>query len=261
MTDAPHPAPAQTSLPAAPAPTTTWRRLMPPIAALTAALIFTTVATLRWDRWIGGMAVQMTDDAYVRAQLTQLSARVAAAVKTVEVNDFQRVRAGDLLLQIDPADYLAQVAQAEASEAGARAVLDNLANQVALQNATIAQAEAQQVSAVALALEAQQEQARQQSLMQTQSGTLQKLQQAIAASGKAQADVKASEAAVAAQRQQLAVLAGTRQQRAADLQGAKAALDAARLRLGHTRYRKSDRKAVSAGAPQHDPRQAGRAQV
>lgn len=237
MTDAPQPAPAQASQPAAPAPTSPWRRLMPPIAALTAALVFTTVATLRWDRWIGGMLVQTTDDAYVRAQLTQLSARVAAAVKTVEVDDFQRVKAGDLLLQIDPADYLAQVAQAEASEAGARAALDNLANQVALQNATIAQAEAQQVSAVALALEAQQEQARQQSLMQTQSGTLQKLQQAIAASGKAQADVKASEAAVAAQRQQLAVLAGTKQQRAADLQGAMAALDAARLRLGYTRIR------------------------
>jgi len=235
MTDAPQPTPAQAGQPAAPAPGSTWRRLMPPIAALVAALVFTTMATLRWDRWVGGMAVQTTDDAYVRAQLTQLSARVAAAVKTVEVNDFQRVKAGDLLLQIDPADYLAQVAQAEASEAGAGAALDNLANQVALQNATIAQAEAQQVSAVALALEAQQEQARQQSLMQTQSGTLQKLQQAIAAFGKAQADVKASEAAVAAQRQQLAVLAGTKQQRAADLQGAKAALDAARLRLGYTR--------------------------
>ena len=233
MTDAPQPATG--GQPAAPAPGSTWRRLMPPIAALSAALVFTTVATLRWDRWVGGMAVQTTDDAYVRAQLTQLSARVAAAVKIVEVVDFQRVKAGDLLLQIDPADYLAQVAQAEASEAGARAALDNLANQVALQNATIAQAEAQQVSAVALALEAEQEQARQQSLMQTQSGTLQKLQQAIAASGKAQADVKASEAAVAAQRQQLAVLAGTKQQRAADLQGAKAALDAARLRLGYTR--------------------------
>ena len=141
MTDAPQPTPAQAGQPAAPAPGSTWRRLMPPIAALVAALVFTTMATLRWDRWVGGMAVQTTDDAYVRAQLTQLSARVAAAVKTVEVNDFQRVKAGDLLLQIDPADYLAQVAQAEASEAGAGAALDNLANQVALQNATIAQAE------------------------------------------------------------------------------------------------------------------------
>jgi len=226
MTDVPPPPPA---------PTSTWRRLMPSMVAVTAALIFTALATLRWDHWVGGMAVQTTDDAYVRAQMTQLSARVAAAVKTVEVDDFQRVKAGDLLLQIDPADYLAQVAQAEAGEAGARAALDNLANQVELQYATIAQAEAQRVSAVALELEAQQEQERQQSLMQTQSGTLQKLQQAIAAYGKAQADTKASAAAVAAQRHQLAVLAGTRQQRAADVQGAKAALDAAKLRLGYTR--------------------------
>ena len=210
-------------------------RLAIPLFAVLVAFGFIALATLRWDAWVGSAAVQTTNDAYVRAELTRLSSRVAGEVLTVAVNDFQRVKAGDLLLQIDPADYLAQVAQAEAAEAGARAALDNLANQVELQYATIAQAEAQRVSAVALELEAQQEQERQQSLTQTQSGTLQKLQQAIAAYGKAQADTKASAAAVAAQRHQLAVLAGTKQQRAADVQGAKAALDAAKLRLGYTR--------------------------
>jgi membrane fusion protein (multidrug efflux system) len=234
MTDAVQPAPLVESSLVVQA-STSLRRLLPCLLAIAAALIFTAVATLRWDHWIGAMAVQSTNDAYIRAQTTQLSARVAAAVKSVEVEDFQRVRAGDLLLQIDPADYLAQAAQAEAAVAAAQAALANLANQVELQNATIAEAEAQQVAAAALALQAQQEQGRQQSLMQTQSGTLQRLQQAIAAYDKSRADVKASEAAVSAQRQQLAVLAGTRQQRAADLQGAKAALDAARLRLGYTR--------------------------
>ena len=57
---------------------------------------------------------------------TRLSSRVAGEVLTVAVNDFQRVKAGDLLVQIDPADYEAQVAQAEAGVAGAQAALDNL---------------------------------------------------------------------------------------------------------------------------------------
>jgi membrane fusion protein (multidrug efflux system) len=47
--------------------------------------------------------------------------------------------------------------------------------------------------------------------------------------------VKASAAVIAAQRHQLEVLAGTRKQRAADLLGAKATLDAAKLRLGYTK--------------------------
>jgi membrane fusion protein (multidrug efflux system) len=200
-----------------------------------AAFGFIALATLRWDAWVGGAVIQTTNDAYVRAELTRLSSRVAGEVLTVAVNDFQRVKAGDLLVQIDPADYEAQVAQAEAGVAGAQAALDNLANQVELQYATIAQAEAQQVSAVAQEVEARQEQERQQSLTQTEAGTRQKLEQATAGYARAQADVRASRALIAAQRHQLEVLSGTKLQRAADLQGAKATLAAARLRLGYTK--------------------------
>ena len=212
-----------------------WRRLAIPLLAVFAVAVFIVVATLRWDVWVGGRTIQTTNDAYIRAQTTRLSSRVAGEVKAVAVNDFQRVKAGDLLIQIDPADYEAQVAQAEAGVAGAQAALDNLANQVELQYATIAQAEAQRVSAQALEVEAQQEQERQQALTKTEAGTRQKFEQAIAAYGKAQADVKASGAIIAAQRHQLEVLAGTKKQRAADLLGAKASLDAAKLRLGYTR--------------------------
>jgi len=200
-----------------------------------AALIFIAVATLRWDAWVGGSAVQTTNDAYVRAETTRLASRVAGEVRTVAMKDFQRVKSGDLLVEIDPADYEAQVAQAEAGVAGAKAALDNLDNQVELQYATIAQAEAQRVSAEARNVEAQQEQERQQALTQTQAGTRQKLEQAVADYAKAQADVRASRAVIAAQRHQLEVLAGTKKQRTADLLGAQAALAAARLRLGYTR--------------------------
>ncbi len=212
-----------------------WLRLAPSIVAIAIALACIVVASLSWDRWIGEWPVQATDNAYVRAQMTQLSSRVAGAVKAVRVDDFQHVKAGDVLLQIDPADYLAQVAQAEASKAAAKAALDNLANQIDAQKALVAQAEAQRVSAGALAVEAGQEQQRQQALVQTQSGTVQKLQQATAAYDKSQADLKASDAVIAAQTRQLAVLQGTRQQHLAELQGADAALQAAQLRLGYTR--------------------------
>ena len=114
--------------------------------AVLVAFGFVALATLRWDVWVGGAIIQTTDDAYVQGRLTRLSSRVAGEVLVVAVNDYQRVKAGDLLVQIDPADYEAQVAQAEAGVAAAQAALDNLANQVELQYATIAQGEAQQAS-------------------------------------------------------------------------------------------------------------------
>ena len=212
-----------------------WRRLALPLFAVLAAFGFIALATLRWDAGVGSAVVQTTNDAYVKAETTRLSSRVAGEVLIVAANDFQRVKAGDLLVQIDPADYEAQVAQAEAGVAGAQAALDNLANQVELQYATIAQAEAQQVSALAQEVETRQEQERQQSLTQTEAGTRQKLEQATAGYARAQADVRASRALIAAQRHQLEVLSGTKKQRAADLQGAKATLAAARLKLGYTK--------------------------
>jgi len=212
-----------------------WGRFAIPLFAVLAAFGFIALATLRWDAWVGYATVQTTNDAYVRAEMTRLSSRVAGEILTVAANDFQRVKAGDLLIQIDPADYQAQVAQAEASVAAAQAALDNLSNQVELQYATIAQAEAQLVSAAAQEVEAKQEQERQQSLSQTESGTRQKFEQATAAYAKAQADVRASRAVIAAQRHQMEVLAGTKKQRAADVLGAQAALASARLKLGYTK--------------------------
>ncbi len=213
----------------------TLARLAIPLLAVIIALAFVAVATLRWDAWVGSATIQTTDDAYIRADLTRLSSRVAGEVLSVAVDDFQRVKQGQLLIQIDPADYEAQVAQAEAGVLGAQAALDNLANQIELQYATIAQAGAAQASAEALEVEARQEQERQQSLSQTDAGTRQRLEQAVAAYAKAQADVHASRAVVAAQKHQQEVLQGTRKQRAADLEAAKALLTAAKLKLGYTK--------------------------
>jgi len=210
-------------------------RLALPLLAVLVAIGFIALATLRWDGWVGSAVIQATNDAYIKADLTRLSSRVAGEVLSVAATDFQRVKAGDLLVQLDPADYEAQVAQADAGVASAQAALDNLNNQVELQYATIAQAEAQRVSAEAQEVEAGQEQERQQSLSQTEAGTRQKLEQAVAAHARAQADVRASRAVIAAQQHQMEVLAGTKKQRAADLLGAKAALAAARLRLGYTK--------------------------
>jgi membrane fusion protein (multidrug efflux system) len=65
-----------------------------------------------------------TDDAFVEGRLHVIAAKVYGTVKAVHVEDNQRVKKGDLLVEIDPADYDARTAEASSrvSAEAARAV-------------------------------------------------------------------------------------------------------------------------------------------
>jgi membrane fusion protein (multidrug efflux system) len=211
-------------------------RLAVPLFAVATVVMLVLVVSARWDGWVGGADVQVTDNATIRADVTRLSARVAGAVRNVAVADYQRVHKGDLLLEIDPADYQADLAKAEAGVASAQATLDNLANQIALQQATIAQADAQWQAARATERQAGLESDRQEDLLRRGlAGTRQKVEQASADHDKAVANARAAEASAQAQRRQLDVLAGQQAQRTAELRAAEATLQAARLKLAYTR--------------------------
>jgi membrane fusion protein (multidrug efflux system) len=224
------------AVPTAPAPSRSLRRLAIPLSAVSIVAALAFAATARWETWLGAAAVQTTDDAIVRSDMTQLSARVSGNIRRVAVRDFQRVKAGDLLMEIDPADYEAVIAQAEANVSAARAVLDNLENQRAFQRAAISQAEAQRLSAVARAVQTRQEQRRQDTLLRGGlAGTAQQVEHGTADYDVARAAVTASEATIEAQRQQLNVLGGQQGLLSANVAAAEAALTTARLRLAYTR--------------------------
>ncbi|WP_244558463.1 HlyD family secretion protein [Tardiphaga sp. OK246] len=209
-------------------------RLLVPLFILAIVAVLIGVAIGGWEKRMGQAAIQVTDDAYIRAEITRLSSQVAGQVQRIEISDFQQVKAGDVLVQIDPRDFKTQVAQAEATVNGARAALLNLENQIALQRATISQVEAQQVAATARELQSRQERERQEALLRTTFGTQQKVEQVVAQHEAAQADLKASAAAVQVQRRQLDVLSGNREQRAAEVAADEALLEAAKLRLSYT---------------------------
>src|ERR1700751_5325312 len=123
MASASTPAPAHTAAPehtTAP-PQPKWRKFGVPalIVLLAAAVVYT--ITRNWNAWEGGRASQVTDDAYVRGDLTPLSTKVSGIVQEVRVTDYQQVRKGDLLVQLEDADYKAQVAQAIAAVEAAKA--------------------------------------------------------------------------------------------------------------------------------------------
>jgi len=117
------------------------KKLIPLLVLLLAAGILFGIAG-GWNRFVGGGSTQRTDDAYLRADITPLSTRVSGSVAQVAVSDYQRVKAGDLLVQLKDDDFKAQVAQAEAGVAAAQAALENNAKQKDLQISRIMQAQA-----------------------------------------------------------------------------------------------------------------------
>jgi len=97
--------------------------------------------TGNWNWWASERVSQKTDDAYLRADLTPLSTKVAGLVEAVAVSDYQAVRAGDLLVQLRDDDFRAQVQQAEAAVLSARDSLIQNQRQRELQDSRIVQAE------------------------------------------------------------------------------------------------------------------------
>jgi membrane fusion protein (multidrug efflux system) len=79
---------------------------------------------------------QDTDDAQVASDAVPIAARVAGAVIKVRVAENQVVKKGDLLLELDPADFLAKQAQAEAELSTAKAQADAARAQELIVSAT-----------------------------------------------------------------------------------------------------------------------------
>ncbi len=75
---------------------------------------------------IGGYALfthgqENTDDAQIEADVVPISARVGGVVLNAPVKDNQTVKAGDVLVELDPVDHQARLTQAQAELATAKA--------------------------------------------------------------------------------------------------------------------------------------------
>ncbi|NWD90774.1 biotin/lipoyl-binding protein, partial [Pseudomonas sp. K5002] len=63
--------------------------------------------------WLVSRFIEDTDDAYVGADVTVISAKVPGYISEVTVQDNQFVRAGDVLARIDVRDYRTALAKAD----------------------------------------------------------------------------------------------------------------------------------------------------
>ena len=242
---------------------TRWQSYLTPVFVVLLALAVLITITRNWNAWEGGKAEQVTDDAYVRGDLTPLSTKVAAIVRAVDVADYQQVHKGDLLVELQDDDYRAQVDQARAAVEAARAGIEENLRQRQLQDARIAKAmagidqakaqiaaaEAGKEAVQAELIRARSERKRQEGLYQTHATTEQNLETAVASEGnlsaqlssrdadlnQAQTMLRSSELAAEAERRSKAVLESQDAQLQADLHAKQANLAAVQVNFGYTK--------------------------
>lgn len=196
------------------------------IAAIVASLGF-------FNRSETDARTQGTDDAYVKADFTAISPRIAGTISAVSVEENQRVKAGQPLLALDERDLLVALASAKAQVDAAQAAIASLQAQISRQGSLQQEARAQiSASAADLAL-ARANQERFNNLAQDGSTSLQAKQQADAQFQVQQAQHEKSESALAAVAQQTAVLRADLQRAQAGLEQARAAQAAAELNLSY----------------------------
>src|SRR5215469_9932006 len=229
------------------------------VSILSIAIALILFLSFDWTTWAGEGEQQKTDDAYLRADVTPLSTKGSGIVASVEVADYQAVKAGDLLVKLRDEDFRAQVEQAEAAVGASESSLINNQRQKELQDARIEQAgtgissaEAE-ISAAQAGIQAANssianassgltateadvqrtllERKRQEALVAAEAATRQKLEQAIADEERFRAQRASREAEIDSARAQLA-------SRQADLNRAEAHLESTRAELeAQTRQR------------------------
>jgi membrane fusion protein (multidrug efflux system) len=86
-----------------------------------AVLIGIVILIWAFQKWNYGRSHQSTDNAQVDGHIVPVLAKVGGYVKTVNVNENDHVNAGQLLVQLDDADYRVRLQQAQADLAAAQA--------------------------------------------------------------------------------------------------------------------------------------------
>jgi membrane fusion protein, multidrug efflux system len=212
-------------------------------------LLVLLIAVLLW--WLYARNFQNTDDAFIDTHFTRVAPRVAGQVVRVLAENYQAVKAGQLLLEIDPRDYQARLDQATATKAQglaqiaqAQAQLVQIEAQIHASEAATSQARATAASNAALAVNAAADLVRYQNLKAINPSAVaqQQLDQSTA-QAKSTADqrdaalqqVRSADAQLRATRAQAEAVKAQVQVSKAQVQNAEAQIETAQLDLSYTR--------------------------
>lgn len=186
-------------------------------------------ASYGWRWWTVGRFFESTDNAYVQADIVTISPKVQGYVRDVKVADNQPVKAGEILAVIDDEDYAAKVAEARAAVETRRMAIIAADKQLAYQRSMVEQAQAALASSDADRERARRDFARYRDLAGNEYASKQKLEISETDARKADAGTAKARAALASEKDRIAMIEADRRQSEAALKQAEAALVTAEI--------------------------------
>ncbi|AYG69188.1 MULTISPECIES: HlyD family secretion protein [unclassified Rhizobium] len=206
-----------------------------PFWILSGIVVLVALIIAAWFGWkIYFYPYESTDDAFVGARSFSVAAKVSGYVADVPVTDNQHVKAGDVILRIEPRDYQIALDQANGQVEVAKAAVDSAGAQIEAADASVDVARAQQNSATAALQYAQQESNRQQQLVKTGSGSVQAVQQAASTLQQDQASLAQMQASVTSALKNKTVSEAQKSSALASLKQAQAQAEEAQQNLSYT---------------------------
>ncbi|PKH13731.1 multidrug transporter EmrA [Pseudomonas sp. 43NM1] len=199
------------------------------------AIIGVLIVLYAWQLPPFSSAVETTENALVRGQVTIIGPQLSGYVYEVPVTDFQHVKAGDLLVRLDDRIYKQRLDQSLAQLAVQKAALANVVQQRNSAEATIKLRQAAVVDSQAQARKSAADLRRNQELINDGSVSKRELDVTMAANAQTIAAVAQAQANLEIARQDLQTVIVNRGSLEAAVASADAAVQLARIDLSNTR--------------------------
>jgi len=221
--------------PTATAPRSLRVRVISTLVFASIAVVGVLIVLYAWELPPFSSKIESTENALVRGQTTIIGPQLAGYVFEVPVQDFQFVKAGDLLVRLDDRIYKQKVDQSLAQLEQAKANLANNLQQRRSAEATIAQRQAAIGDSDAQAQKSAAALRRNEALVSDGSVSKSELDVARAANAAAIAALAQAKAALEISRQDLQTVIVNRASLEAAVSSAEAAVELARIDLSNTR--------------------------
>jgi multidrug resistance efflux pump len=199
------------------------------------AIIGVLVVLYAWQLPPFSSAIVSTENAVVRGQVTIIGPQLSGYVFEVPVQDFQFVKAGDLLVRLDDRIYKQRLNQSLAQLEQQKAALANNLQQRKSAEATIIQKQAAIANSDAQARKSQADLGRNEELIRDGSVSRRELDVTRAANAQAVAALAETSSALEISRQDLQTVIVNRASLEASVLNAEAAVELARIDLDNTR--------------------------
>nr|WP_319246995.1 HlyD family secretion protein [uncultured Celeribacter sp.] len=208
--------------------------LLPTLAVAVIGLAGVLLLLFAWHLPPFSPAEPTTQNAYLRGKVTSVAPQLSGYVTEVAVQDFQTVKAGDVIARLDGRRYRERLAQAKAELASARAALEVAQQNVRSSEAVLRSDKASHAAAVSALATAKANWERAQTLQARGVTSQSSADQIELALQQAQAAVQQATAQIDVQRENINSAKVQISAREAAIDSAEAAVALARIDLGNT---------------------------